>query len=104
MQIEKYMFRYIDAINVHQFKEAREVLQDLLNLCDEETSLAIKGFIDAADTLNALKYGDFDIVEKLWDSYEESKKYITPKSRYYSIFLEMSLIVEDIKEDIERII
>ncbi|WP_281951668.1 hypothetical protein [Nitrosophilus kaiyonis] len=104
MHIEKYMFKYIDAINEENFKEAVEILQDSLNFCNDESSFVIKGFIDAAKTLDALKYGDFDIVEDLWLSYEKSKSKITPKNRYYSIFLEMSLIVEDIKEYYERII
>ena len=104
MHIEKYMFKYLDAINEQNFKEAVEILNECLNFCDDESSFAIKGFIDAAKTLDALKYGDFDIVESLWLSYEESKNKITQKNRYYSIFLEMSLTVEDLKEYYERII
>lgn len=104
MSIEKDMFRYIDAVNEHSFNEAKEVLESVLDICNEEDAIIIKGFIDAAKTLQALKYGDFDIVEELWTSYEETKSFITPKNRYYSIYLEMSLVVEDLKESIEKFI
>jgi len=102
--LEKYMFRYIDAVTKNCFKDASEILNDLLEKCDEETNIILKGFIDAANTLEALKIGEFDMVEDLWNSYEKSKKYISPKNRYYSIYLEISLIVEDLKETIEKII
>jgi len=104
MSIEKYMFRYIDAVNEQSFKEAATILKEILNMCDDESALIIEGFIDAASTLEALKYGDFDKVEELWNSYESKKEFINPKNRYYSIYLEMSLIVEDLKENIEKFI
>ena len=104
MQVENYLFRYIEAINEEKFREGVEILKSSLSFCDNESSFIIEGFIDAAKTLNALKYGDFDIVERLWLSYEESKSKILPKNRYYTIFLEMSFAVEDKKEYYERIV
>ncbi len=100
--IERDMFRYIDALVEQSFKEAAEILQEHIKRCDENTSLILQGFIDAAKTLEAFEKENFDELELLWNSYENSKKYLTPKSRYYSIFLEMSLVVEDIKDNMEN--
>ena len=103
-QLERYMFYYIDTILEKNFKESIEVAQQMLDLCEDESAPVIEGLLNAANSLEALKIGDFDKVEALWNSYEESKKFLMPQNRHYAILLETTLIVENTKEEIERII
>ena len=103
-QLERYMFYYMDTIIERNFKEAIEVAQNMLEACESESTPVIEGFLSAAECLNALYYGDFDRVEELWKSYEESKKFLSPPNKHYAVLLEISLILENTKEELERIV
>ena len=103
-QLERYMFYYIDTILEKNFKESIEVAQQMLELCEDESTPVIEGLLSAASSLEAIKIGEFDKVEELWNSYEESKKFLMPQNRHYAILLETTLIVENTKEEIERIV
>ena len=102
--IERFMFYYIDTISEKKFDEAIELAQNLLESCEEESTPVIEGLLSAAKSLQALKMGEFDEVEELWNAYEASKKFLTPSNKHYAILLESCLILENIKEEIERII
>ncbi|BAF70852.1 hypothetical protein [Nitratiruptor sp. SB155-2] len=103
-QLEKYMFYYMDTISERQFNEAIELARQMLEICEDESAPVIEGLLSAATCLEALKMGDFDNVEALWNSYEESKKFLMPQNRHYALLLETTLILENTKEEIERII
>ncbi len=103
-QLERYMFYYIDTILEKNFKESIEVAQQMLELCEDESAPVIEGLLSAASSLEAIKIGEFDKVEELWSSYEDSKKFLMPQNRHYAILLETTLIVENTKEEIERIV
>ena len=102
--LERYMFYYMDTIMEKNFKEAIEIAQELIEACENETTPVIEGFLSAAESLQALKYGDFDRVEELWNAYEESKKFLAPPNKHYAVLLEISLILENTKEDLERMV
>ncbi|NPA03830.1 MAG: hypothetical protein GXO61_03120 [Epsilonproteobacteria bacterium] len=103
-QVERYMFYYLDTIIEKRFKEAIEIAQDLLSRCEEESLPVIEGFLNAARSLEALKCGEFDQVEELWNRYELSKQFLLPPNRHYGLLMEIALILENTKEEIERII
>ncbi len=103
-QLERYMFYYIDTILEKNFKESIEVARQMLELCEDESAPVIEGLLSAANSLECIKMGDFDRVEELWNAYEESKKFLMPQNRHYAILLETTLIVENTKEEIERIV
>ncbi len=103
-QLEKFMFYYMDTILEKNFKESIEIANQMLELCEDESAPVIEGFLQAANSLQALKMGEFDEVEELWNAYEESKKFLAPQNRHYALLLEISLILENTKEDIERIV
>ena len=103
-QLEKYMFYYMDTINEKRFNEAIELAQQMLELCEDESAPVIEGLLSAATCLESLKMGDFDKVEEQWNAFEESKKFLMPQNRHYSLLLETTFILENIKEEIERII
>ncbi len=103
-QLERFMFYYIDTILEKNFKESIEVAQQMLELCEDESAPVIEGLLHAANSLECIKMGDFDRVEELWNAYEESKKFLMPQNRHYAILLETTLIVENTKEEIERIV
>ncbi len=103
-QLERYMFYYMDTIVERNFKEAQELASQMLELCEDESAPVVEGFLSAANCLQALKMGDFDRVEELWNAYEESKKFLEPSNRHYALLLEISLVLENTKEEIERII
>ena len=103
-QLEKYMFYYMDTIVDKNFKEAIEVANQMLELCEDESAPVIEGFLSAANSLQALKMGEFDEVEEAWNAYEESKKFLAPQNRHYALLLEITLILENTKEEIERIV
>lgn len=103
-QLEKFMFYYMDTILEKNFKESIEIANQMLELCEDESAPVIEGFLSAANSLQALKTGEFDAVEELWNAYEESKKFLAPQNRHYALLLEISLILENTKEDIERIV
>ncbi|BCD63039.1 MULTISPECIES: hypothetical protein [Nitratiruptor] len=102
--LERYMFYYMDTINEKNFKEAIELAQSIIEECEDESTPIIEGFLSAAKSLQALKMGEFDDVEELWNSYEEAKRFLTPSNRHYAILLETCMILENTKEEIERII
>ncbi|MRI57910.1 MAG: hypothetical protein C6H99_00205 [Epsilonproteobacteria bacterium] len=102
--LERFMFYYMDTIIERNFKEAIEVAQNMLEECENETTPVIEGFLSAAQSLQALKYGEFDRVEELWNAYEASKKFLAPPNKHYAVLLEISLILENTKEDLERIV
>ena len=103
-QLERFMFYYIDTILEKNFKESIEVAQQMLELSEDESAPIIEGLLHAANSLECIKMGDFDRVEELWNAYEESKKFLMPQNRHYAILLETTLIVENTKEEIERIV
>ena len=90
-QLERYMFYYMDTIIEKNFKEAIEVANQMLELCEDESAPVIEGFLSAANSLQALKMGEFDAVEETWNAYEESKKFLAPQNRHYALLLEISL-------------
>ena len=102
--LERYMFYYMDTIVEKNFKEAIEVAQQMVELVEDESAPMVEGYLSAAKCLEALKMGDFDVVEELWNSYEESKKFLAPQNRHFAILAEINLILENTKEEIERII
>ncbi len=103
-QIERFMFYYIDTINERKFGEAMDLAKQMLELCEDESAPVIEGFISAANSLECLKTGEFDRVEELWNIFEQSKKFLMPQNRHYSILLETTFILENTKEEIERMI
>ncbi len=103
-QLERYMFYYMDTIGEKNFKEAMEIAQNMLQSCEDESAPVIEGLLSAAQSLQALKMGEFDEVEESWNAYEKAKKFLEPSNRHYAILLETCLILENTKEEIERII
>ncbi|BCD68834.1 hypothetical protein [Nitratiruptor sp. YY09-18] len=103
-QLERFMFYYIDTINEKNFKEAIDLAKQMLEICEDESAPVIEGLLSAAMSLENMKIGEFDEVEELWNSYEEAKKFLMPQNRHYAILLETTLILENTKEEIERII
>ena len=104
MEIEEYFFEYIDVIHEKEFESAAEVIEFVKNYLSAEHKEILDGYKKAALCLNALKMGEFDDVEELWEEYEKLKEKLFPSLKYYSIFLEMSLTVEDMKDSIEKFI
>jgi hypothetical protein len=102
--VERYMFYYMDRILEKKFDEAIEIAQNIITHCENEESELIKGFLAAAKSLEALKVGEFDEVEELWNHFENSQKFLLPQNRHYALMLEMKLILQNMKEEIERII
>ncbi len=102
--LERYMFYYLDTISEKNFKEAIELAQNMVELCEDESTPLLEGYLAAAKSLEALKMGDFDVVEELWNAYEESKKFLFPQNRHFAILMEINLILENTKEEIERIV
>ncbi|MRI83801.1 MAG: hypothetical protein C6I00_05200 [Nitratiruptor sp.] len=102
--LERYMFYYMDTIIEKNFKEAIQLAQEMVNLCEEESAPLLEGYLAAAQSLQALKMGDFDVVEELWNQFEESKRFLAPHNRHFAILAEINLILENTKEEIERII
>ncbi len=103
-QIERYMFYYIDTINEKKFGEAMDLAKQMLELCEDESAPVIEGLVSAANSLECLKTGNFDRVEELWNAFEESRKFLMPQNRHYAILLETTLILENVKEEIEKIV
>ncbi|MRJ02278.1 MAG: hypothetical protein GXO19_04715 [Epsilonproteobacteria bacterium] len=102
--LERYMFHYMDTIIERNFKEAIDLAQQMILISEEETLPIMEGYLAAARSLEALKMGDFDIVEKLWDQFEGSKGFLLPRNRHFAILAEINIILENTKEEIERII
>ncbi len=102
--LERYMFYYMDTITEKNFKEAIELASQMIELCEDESTPIAEGFLAAAKSLEALKVGNFDVVEELWNAYEESKKFLLPQNKHFAILAEINLILENTKEEIERII
>ncbi len=102
--IEQGMFGFLEAIGENRFGEAAEILKEAQQICDQESFRVLEGFMFAAMTLEAMQKEEFHKVEKFWLRYEESKRFLNSKNRYYSIFLEISLVIEDIKEEMDNII
>jgi len=103
-QLERYMFYYMDTIAQKDFKESVDLARQMLELCEDESAPVIEGFLQAANSLYALYMGDFDKVEEQWQAYEESKRFLSPQNRHYALLLEITLILENTKEEIERIV
>ena len=102
--LERYMFYYMDTIIQKRFNEALELVERMEEICDEEMAPLLEGYRAAAQSLEALKMGDFDVVEELWERFEASTRLLEPRNSHYAILAEINLILENTKEDIERII
>ncbi len=103
-QIERFMFYYIDTVTEKRFGEAMDLAKQMLEVCEDESAPVIEGLISAANSLECLKMGEFDRVEELWNAFEESKKFLMPQNRHYALLLETTLVLENIKEEIEKIV
>ncbi len=98
------MFYYMDTIVERNFAEAISLAQSMIELCEDENTPVVEGFLSAARSLEAIKMGDFDHVEELWNAFEDSQKFLMPQNRHYALMLEIKLILENIKEEIEKTI
>jgi hypothetical protein len=102
--LERYMFYYMDTITQKRFAEALELVEQMRQMADEQIRPLLDGYAAAAQCLEALKMGEFDVVEELWGEFEASTKLLDPHNSHYAILAEINLILENIKEEIERII
>ena len=102
--LERYMFYYMDTIIQKRFNEALDLVAQMREMADGDVAPLLDGYEAAAQCLEALKMGDFDVVEELWERFEASARALEPQNSHYAILAEINLILENTKEDIERII